>query len=211
MRAPAVLPPLVALSVACGLAFGLAGAAGAATVRFDRIDERHSAVRFRIPVWGGLSEISCRFVDYSMTIDWDSADPTRSSVTARIATASLASGARHRDERLRSTEFFDVARYPEIVFRSSAVERHPSGFVAKGELAMHGVTKPIELKFAIVEAAVGAEPRELSLAIQAASALDREAFGIGGRGDRPPFVGSEATLEIRLLTLPAAGAGEATP
>lgn len=189
-------------SLACGFAEG----AGAATVRFDRIDDGHSTVLFRIPVWGGVSEISCRFTDYAATIDWDAADPTRSSVTARIDVASLSTGTDSRDARLRSAEFFDTARFPEIVFRSTAVERRASGLVATGELTMHGVTQPIELAFAIVEAAVGAEPRELSLALQASTRLDRHAFGIGGRRDRPPFVGSHATLEIRLQARPTTGA-----
>ncbi len=81
------------------------------------------------------------------TILYDDRQPARSSITIVIDAASLNSGSPHRDEHLKSSDFFDVAKYPAIIFQSISVARQGAGFAVRGPLTMHGVTKDIAIPF----------------------------------------------------------------
>ncbi len=202
-----------ALACSLLLAASITPLASAAVTRFEKLDKNHSTVGFRVPILGGLSEVWGKFTEFSAVVVWDDADPTKSSVEATIDVASIDTGIAMRDDDLRSDNFFEVVNYPQIVFRSTAVERRPSGLVALGTLTMHGETRPIELPFEIVGVDEDSETKKIALGIRASTTLDRDEFGIDWRHDLPPFVGDLVTVEIRLLTrLTARGAGDpATP
>ena len=68
-----------------------------------------------------------------------------SSVEVTINTASVESGSDARDEHIRSTELLDVEHFPTATFRSSAVEWLRSGGTVRGDLTIHGVTRPVDL------------------------------------------------------------------
>ncbi len=76
-------------------------------------------------------------------------DPTSSEVTADIDLASIDTGNAQRDEHIRSADFFEVTKYPTMVFRSSSVAPGRDGFVVAGELTLHGVTRPVELELEV--------------------------------------------------------------
>ncbi len=74
-------------------------------------------------------------------------DPIASSVEATIDVTGVETGDPKRDEHLRSADFFDVEQFGEASFRSTSVENHGDGeFTLLGDLTLHGVTKPVELK-----------------------------------------------------------------
>jgi polyisoprenoid-binding protein YceI len=72
-------------------------------------------------------------------------DPLRSEVTAEVDMASIDTGNEQRDEHIRSADFFEVAKYPNMTFRSTNVRPDGDGFLVTGDLTLRGVTKPIEL------------------------------------------------------------------
>lgn len=72
--------------------------------------------------------------------------PEDSKVEVRIGTASITTGATDRDEHLRSPDFLDVERYPEMIFRSTGVERAGErGLRIEGDLTIRDVTEPVTL------------------------------------------------------------------
>ena len=71
-------------------------------------------------------------------------------MSVKIQTASANTENKMRDDDLRSPNFFDVAKYPEITFQSSRIEKQGDGYVCVGTLAMHGVPKEITLPFTIL-------------------------------------------------------------
>ncbi len=87
-----------------------------------------------------------KFTKFDGKIDIDREHPEKSSVVAKIDVASINTGIVKRDNHLRSPEFFNVAKFPEITFKSRNVKQtgQQSGDIA-GDLTMHGVTKPITL------------------------------------------------------------------
>ena len=87
-----------------------------------------------------------KFTQFSGTLDLDREHPARSNVAATIQVRSIDTAIAKRDEHLRSAEFFNVAKYPEITFQSKSVKQTgtDTGDIV-GELAMHGVKKEITL------------------------------------------------------------------
>ena len=111
------------------------------------VDPAHTNVNFSIRHFG-ISQVHGRFDDLAGTIVADAAQPEKSSVQFTIQTASVNTNVKMRDDDLRSPNYFDAAKFPEITFQSTRIERGRHGaFVADGNLTIHGVTKPIALPF----------------------------------------------------------------
>ena len=109
-----------------------------------KFDASRSTIGFRVHQFLGTT--NGKFRQFSGTIDLDRQHPERSSVSARIQVNSIDTGIQKRDDHLRSSEFFNVARFPEITFKSRSVKQTgPQSGDIVGDLTMHGVTKPITL------------------------------------------------------------------
>jgi polyisoprenoid-binding protein YceI len=110
------------------------------------IDASHSQLGFTISFMG-MSKVRGAFGGVNGTIMYAEGDPARSSVSVVIATNTINTNAAFRDRHLKSPDFFDVEKYPYITFRSSRIAAASQGFVARGALTMHGVTKEVEIPF----------------------------------------------------------------
>jgi len=87
-----------------------------------------------------------KFTSFSGEIDVDREHPENSSVTAQIDVRSINTQIKKRDDHLRSPEFFNVEKFPQITFKSRSVKRTgPQSGDILGDLTMHGATKPVTL------------------------------------------------------------------
>ncbi len=130
------------LTLVAGALVALPAIAGAATYQIDKM---HSNVAFRIRHMT-VNWVNGHFDDYAGTFDYDPADPTAWRCEATIQAASVNTGVEMRDKDLRSEHFFDVAKYPTLVFKSSSVAKQPDGsYKLAGDLTIHGVTRPVVL------------------------------------------------------------------
>lgn len=111
-------------------------------------DTSHTNVGFAVKHMV-ISTVKGRFNEFSGVITYDPQDVTKSSVEVTIKTASIDTGNADRDKHLKSADFFDAEKYPEITFKSTRVEKRGSGYVAHGPLTMRGVTKEVELPFTV--------------------------------------------------------------
>ena len=109
-----------------------------------KFDQSRSKIGFSVHQFLGTT--NGKFTKFDGKIDIDRDHPENSSVTARIDVRSIDTGIVKRDNHLRSAEFFNVEKYPEITFKSRSVKQAgaQAGDIV-GDLAMHGVTKPITL------------------------------------------------------------------
>ena len=109
-----------------------------------KFDQARSAIGFSVHQYLGTTH--GKFTRFNGKIDIDREHPENSSVVAKIDVASIDTRIQKRDNHLRSPEFFDVGKYPEITFKSRNVTRTgaQSGDIA-GDLTMHGVTRPVTL------------------------------------------------------------------
>lgn len=94
------------------------------------------------------------FGEFEGTAKIDAADPTNSSVEIRIQVASITTGQQQRDEHLRSSDFLEIEKYPEIVFRSTAAEQiDDETATITGDLTIKDVTRPVSIDFTITGSA----------------------------------------------------------
>ncbi|MEO8033349.1 MAG: YceI family protein [Acidobacteriota bacterium] len=109
------------------------------------VDKTHSEATFKVRHM--MSKVSGKFDDFSGTVKGDPKTPGSSSVEFTIKTASINTGTADRDKHLRSAEFFDAEKYPEITFKSTSIKAtsKKNVFSVTGNLTMRGVTKTITL------------------------------------------------------------------
>ncbi len=112
------------------------------------IDPAHTSIGFDIGHLG-LSRVQGRFSKPVGSIHADAKNVSRSSVTINIDAASIDTAVAPRDTHLRSPDFFDVAKYPEITFVSKSIRKRGSSYIAAGDLTIHGVTKMVSIKFKV--------------------------------------------------------------
>lgn len=133
---------LIRLGIAGWLFFALVQSTAANEV-FE-FAPSHSTIGFRVHQF--LGGTSGRFTRFSGSIVIDRQNPENSSVSASIEVSSIDTGNKKRDDHLRSEEFFNVARYPAITFKSrSARQTGPDRGEIVGDLTMHGVTRAVTL------------------------------------------------------------------
>jgi polyisoprenoid-binding protein YceI len=132
--------------LALSLSILVAGSAFAADEY--KIDPVHSRVGFAVKHMV-VNTVHGRFTDYNGSILLDDKDASKSSVNVTIKTASINTDNTGRDTDLRSANFLDVEKFPEITFKSKAVEKKADGFVAHGTLTIRGVSKDVDMPFTL--------------------------------------------------------------
>src|SRR5690349_7159467 len=86
------------------------------------IDAAHTGIHFSVRHMV-VSKVRGRFAKFAGTVYLDEADLTRSTVEATIEAASIDTGTPQRDDHLRSPDFFDVEKFPELRFKSTRIEK----------------------------------------------------------------------------------------
>ncbi|MBX3233970.1 MAG: YceI family protein [Labilithrix sp.] len=142
------------------------------------LDGSHTSVTFGVRHMM-VSTVRGEFQKVSGSVTFDRKNPERSSVTVDIDVASINTRDEKRDQHLRSADFFDVAKYPLITFRSKKVTPKSSEeFDVAGDLTIHGVTKEVVLK---VEGLTGEHADPWGMVRMGASAktkVKRSEFGM---------------------------------
>ncbi len=139
------------------------------------VDTNHSEATFQVRHF--VTKVRGRFDDFTGTIHVDRANPTASAVELKIAAASLNTAHPGRDKHLRSADFFDVEKYPEITFRSTKiVPRGQNAYDVTGTFTMHGVSREITVPVSFL-GFMGSGPSEKA-GFSADFTLDRKDYGI---------------------------------
>jgi polyisoprenoid-binding protein YceI len=142
------------------------------------IDAAHSSVGFAIRHMM-VSNVRGTFGKFSGTVKANEKDLSESTVEATIDVASIDTGNAKRDDHLRSPDFFDVAKYPTITFKSRKIT--PAGdkkWKVTGDLTMHGVTKEVTLDVEGPTAEVKDPQGNLRAGATVTTKLSRNDFGI---------------------------------
>lgn len=149
------------------------------TIQEYAVDAGHSIVEFSVGF--ALARVKGRFQQTHGTILYDPEHPERSSVSIILETKSIDTGWPHRDDHLRTDDFFDVDKYPTIAFRSERLDRAGERWIMTGPLTMHGVTKQVAIPFRLVAPpSRSPESRWMTLNAIGALRLSRKEFGILG-------------------------------
>jgi len=164
-----------------------------AEVQTWQIDPNHTAAQFSVRHMG-ISTVRGAFTKVSGSAQYDPADPSKTVVDATIDAASVDTRVSMRDDDLRSPNYFDVAKYPTITFKSKSVQAAGTGKLKLvGDLSIHGVTKEVALDVDGPSAPVTDPKGNSHIGASASTTVNRKDFGVGGSN---PMVGEDITITI---------------
>jgi len=166
------------------------------------IDPVHSRIGFSIKQFR-VATVHGRFGDFQGTIHFDEDRPDAPFVEVEIDAGSIDTREKKRDEHLLSADFFDVAVYPAITFRSTRVEPvsqlRRDGWLVVGDLTIHGVTRSVKL--AVEQTGAGPYSRSAEeISFSATTTISRKAFGVGFNTplDGELLIGDDVTVTINI-------------
>jgi polyisoprenoid-binding protein YceI len=161
---------------AAALLLGALSSAPAWASETYAIDKGHSEAGFQVRHL--VSKVHGRFNDFEGVIQVDQAKPEASTVSFAVKTASIDTSNPDRDKDLRSPNFFDVQKYPEMTFKSSkVVAKDKDHFDVTGTLSLHGVSK--EVTVAVAFSGFAKDPWGGERAgFDVTTALNRKDFGM---------------------------------
>lgn len=164
------------------------------------IDPAHSIIGFSIRHLE-IAWVEGRFKDFKGTINFDNTDVTKSSVEFTAKVESIDTGVEARDKHLRTADFFEVAKHPEMSFKSTRVERKGKDkYVLHGDFTLKGVTKPVQLPFDIT-GAIKDPWGNTRFGVEAETKINRRDYGINwgtALENGGIDVGNEVTIELKL-------------
>ena len=116
-----------------------------ATQKWD-LDLVHSSINFSVRHLM-VSKVHGRFSSWSGSLSFDPSNPTSGQADIQIDATSIDTRDAQRDGHLKSADFLETEKYPQIAFKSTSVERKSGdNFTLHGDLTIHGTTKPITLE-----------------------------------------------------------------
>ncbi len=184
---------VVAVALAIAPAFALG------QVSTWTLDPAHSHASFSVRHLL-ISNVRGEFSKLSGTVTLDEKDVTKSKVEATVDATTIDTREQKRDDHLKSPDFFDVAKYPTMTFKSTKVERDgKDGLKVTGDLTIRGVTKPVVLKVSGPTPEVKDPWGNARRGVSASTKLDRFDYGVAwnalleGGG---AVVGKEVSIEI---------------
>lgn len=180
------------------LAGALAFAAPAFAASYT-LDAGHTRVGFAVTHMT-VSTVRGEFTSVSGTVDYDPANLAATKVSAKVGATSISTRDTDRDDHLRSPDFFDVAKYADLSFVSTAVKNPTAqGFDLVGNLTIHGVTKEVTFHVKPFSPEVKDPWGNLKVGTSATTVINRKDFGLvwnkqldsGGY-----IVGDEVTIDL---------------
>ena len=141
------------------------------------IDSSHSSIHFSVRHLV-IAKVRGQFSRWTGTVTAPDGDFARASLDVVIDAASIDTGVADRDAHLRSADFFDVERFPEITFKAADVTRAASDRLRlEGALTIKGVTRDVVLDVESLGTAKDPWGNERA-AFSATAAVDRKEFGL---------------------------------
>ncbi|MBX7259441.1 MAG: YceI family protein [Candidatus Hydrogenedentes bacterium] len=166
----------------------------AAQAETYELDPVHSTFQFRVKHLG-VSFAYGRFNDSKGSFVLDPNDPSKNSIEVEIQTKSVDTANKMRDEHLAGPDFFDVAKYPTMSFKSTSfTKKSDTTYEVAGDLTIRGVTKPVKFDATLVGTGPGMKG-ERRAGWEATLVIDRTEYGMtyGTEG-----IGTEVTLQIAI-------------
>ncbi|MFO0690022.1 MAG: YceI family protein [Myxococcota bacterium] len=175
--------------------------AGTGTGRLTEwaIDPTHARVGFEVGHMV-VSSVEGALTKFSGRVLLDEQDPAKSRLAFTAEVASIDTGNADRDEHLRGPDFFDATKFPTIEFESTGISKTAAGYAIRGDLTIHGVTRPVTLDATLSEALTNPWGKQVRAA-RVMGKIKRQDFGLtwnktldqGGM-----LVGDEVSIDVKL-------------
>jgi polyisoprenoid-binding protein YceI len=108
------------------------------------LDRTHTTVEFVVRHLM-ITKVRGRFAAFNGQIELAPGSDLPETITATIDAGSIDTGEEQRDAHLRSADFFEVEKYPELMFESERIDGTPERFTVNGKLTINGVTRDVTL------------------------------------------------------------------
>ena len=140
-------------------------------------DNTHTQVRFTVE-YMLVTEVGGSFRDFDIKVTQPNEDFRSATVEATIQTASVSTYNEKRDNHLRSDDFFNAEKFPEMRFVSTSFEKTADDrYLISGNLTIRDVTMPVELD-ATFRGAVTDPWGNSKAGFKATATIDRQEFGV---------------------------------
>ena len=126
----------------------------------------------------GLIEVPGFFRDFTGEVNFDANDVTKSSVNFKALVTSVDTGVAGRDRHLRTADFFEVEKFPEMTFKSTKVAKRGKGWIVTGDLTLKGVTKSVAIPFEIAGWLPASDRAGMKMGISGETTINRRDFGV---------------------------------
>ena len=146
------------------------------TTQIFTIDPIHTSVGFTVRHLM-IAKVRGHFRSVAGTIEIPAGTDVPQAIEVTIDGSSIDTREPQRDEHLRSPDFLDVATYPMLTLRSTAISGNPSAFKIHGDLTIHGTTRPVVLD-ATFEGRATDPWGNLRAGYEATTTISRKDFGL---------------------------------
>jgi polyisoprenoid-binding protein YceI len=144
-----------------------------------------------------------KFTKFPVTLDFSPDNPAAGKLDVIVEMASLDTGDKERDDTLKGTDMFSVAKFPQARFTSTQITKTANGYDAAGRLTIRGVSRDFHIPFSFKTADEQGKPAGYLLGKATLKRLD---FGVGqGDWKSTEWVGNDVAVSYSLRLVPAAG------
>jgi polyisoprenoid-binding protein YceI len=173
-------------------------------------DPNHSTVGFSVKHMV-VTTVRGQFPKFSSTLNWNKDDASKSAIELKVDPASINTNNQKRDGHLKSPDFFDVQKCPEMTFKSNRIEKAGDKYKVTGDLTMHCVTKPLTLEASFTDQPIKSPFGTTVYPASATGKLKRSEWGLtwnkaletGGA-----MVSDDVNLDLEFEFLPKAAEGK---
>ncbi|TDD07989.1 YceI family protein [Nonomuraea diastatica] len=158
------------------------------------IDPMHSTAGFSVRhLMGKVRGTFEEFTGFVTTAE----RPDDCSATATIAMSSVNTGVRMRDDDLRSANFFDIDRFPEMTFAGTGLTVNDGLYELSGRLTIRGITRDVAMAVEFLGLDETGLQGEQRIGFSAATTIRRSDFGVGAAGEgEKVVVGDKVTVQL---------------
>ena len=171
--------------------------ASRADVEAYKIDPTHSSAGFSLR--HVLSKFSSSFTKVTGTITVDRDNLEKSSVVASIDVGALNTDSEKRDAHIKGPDFFEVAKFPTITFKSTSWKKTGENtYDVTGDLTIKDVTKPVVLKTTVLGFGPGMGPGAFLSGWEATTTIKKSEFNMAGPAMLAKALGDEVAVTINV-------------
>ncbi|NOT47338.1 MAG: YceI family protein [Acidobacteria bacterium] len=164
--------------------FAAQGALPAGESGTYNFDKAHSFIGFKVKHMG-LVEVPGYFRDFTGAVTYDAKDPSKSTVEFTAKATSVDTGVAPRDNHLRSADFFEVEKFPDLSFKSTKVEKKGASWIVTGDFTLKGVTKSMSFPFNISGFLPADQRSGGKMGITAETSFNRRDYGVNYGSNMP--------------------------
>jgi polyisoprenoid-binding protein YceI len=166
-----------------------------------KIDPVHSVAEFKVKHMM-IANVKGQFTGVSGALSLDESDLTLSRIEATIDAASINTREPQRDTHLKSPDFFDVEKFPTLLFKSTHLSRNADGELqVAGELTIHGVTRSVTFEVEGPTPPVKDPWGNTRVGLSATTKINRKDFGLTWNAALETggiMVGEEVTITLEV-------------